>query len=233
MSAPAAPLPHGPVSRLLNEIARLLRADAKAAAAKAREFLKQYPGQRQALALLVSAHRLAGDLGGARTALLQMVEAQPGLAAVHYELGLLLHEAGERDDAIAALSRAVALEPRHAQAWRALGDALAGSGNAAEANAVYAKRIEFAAARLKRLEGEANGDRSRLGRVEQMLRARLARDATDLSALVLLARVYIRQGKHAEAQKPLQRALSLAPAFAPAKKLVRFLPPGFAGMGPR
>ena len=155
MSAPATPPQPGPISRSLNQMARLLRLDAKAAAAQARGFLREYPGHRQGLMLLVSAHRLAGDLRGARRALLEMAEAQPGLAAVHYELGLLLTETGEHEKAIAALSRAVSLEPLHAQAWRALGDALAESGNAAEANKAYVKRIEFAATRLEHLENEA------------------------------------------------------------------------------
>jgi Flp pilus assembly protein TadD len=227
MSAPPTPPQPGPIAKSLSEIAQHLRVDAKAAAAKANEFLKQYPGQRQALALLVSAHRLAGDIAGARTALLQMAEAQPGLAAVHYELGLLLNEAGEHENAIAALSRAITLEPRYVQAWRALGDALAEAGDAAEANKAYARRIQFTAARLKRLENAVSGEHGGLSRAEQMLRARLARDPTDISALVLLGRVYIRLGRHAEARKPVLRALELVPEFAPAQELAALSPSTF------
>jgi tetratricopeptide (TPR) repeat protein len=233
MSAPAIPLPPGPITRSLDDIARLLHVDTKAAAAEAREFLKQYPGQRQALALLVSAHRLAGDLSGARAALLEMAEAHSALAAVQYELGLLLKETGERENAIIALSRAAALEPRHAQVWRALADALADSGNAAEANKAYAKRIELAATRLRQLEAGASGEPGRLPRVEQMLRARLARDPTDLPALALLGSVYIRLGRYTDAQKPLLRALKLAPEFAAARNLLRLLPAALAGKGLR
>jgi tetratricopeptide (TPR) repeat protein len=224
MSTPAAPFQAGPLFRSLGQIAQLLCVDAKAAAAKAHQFLRQYPGQRQALTLLIAAHRLAGDLRGARLALLEMTEVQPGLAAVHYELGLLLNEAGERENAVAALSRAIALEPNHVQAWRAVGDALAESGRAAEAKDAYAKCIEFAAARLQYLENEASGEQSRVPRAEQMLRGRLARDPSDLSALVLLASVYIRLGRHPEAQKTLARALEFAPEFTPAKKLATASP---------
>ena len=229
MSVPAAPLPTGPMTRSLDDIARLFRPDAKAAAIRAREFLQHYPGQRQALGLLVSAHRISGDLSGACAALLEMAEAQPGLAAVHYELGLLLAETEKREDAIAALSRAVALEPYHAQAWRALGDALADSGNAAEANRAYGKCLEVAAARLGQLESEASAEQSRLSGAERMLRARLARDPTDLFALVLLGTVCIRLKRYADAKKPLLRALELASEFAPARKLAAFILPGFTG----
>jgi Flp pilus assembly protein TadD len=229
MSVPATPLQPGGVSRLLHDIAQLLQRDPKAAAVEARAFLERHPSQRQALVLLVTAHRFTGDLASARAALLEMAEAGPGLAAVHYQLGLLLNETGEREKAIAALSRAVALEPRLAQAWRALGDALAECGNAFEANKAYAKCVELAAARLERLEQEASGAQSQLPRAERMLRARLGRDPTDLSALVLLGSVYLRLGRSADAKKPLRRALELAPDFAPAKKLAALSPSVFAG----
>lgn len=227
MSAPATPLKPGPFSTSLSEIARLTRLDPKAAAKKAREFLCRYPGQRQALMLLVSAHRLAGDLSAARKALLEMAEAQPGVAAVQYELGLLLNEAGEGDKAVAALSRAVALEPDDAQAWRALGDALAASGNAAEANKAYAKRLEFAAARLARLEKAASGEQSGLPKAEQMLRGRLGRDPTDMAALILLGGLYMRLERYGDAEKPLRRAIELAPECLAARwKLAHVLVKG-------
>lgn len=233
MNGQTTPPPSGQIARLLHEIARLLRLDAKAAAVKAREFLKRYPGQRQALGLFVSAHRATGDLSGARATLLEMAKAQPGLAAVHYELGLLLTDTGERENAIAALSRAVALEPRHAQAWRALGDVFADSGNAAEANRAYARCIQFAAERLGPLENEACGDQSRLVRAERLLQSRLARDPTDLSALALLGSVYIRLRRYADAKKRLLYALELAPEFAAARRLAAYVSSFFSGPRPQ
>jgi Flp pilus assembly protein TadD len=135
---PATPIPQSaPVFAALGNIARLMNGDPRIAAAKARELLKRYPGQRQALFLLVASRRLAGDAGGAKTLLQAMARAEPDLAAVQYELGLLLAESGDGAGALAALARVVELEPMHPDAWRDLGDLLAAAGRTEEAAAAY------------------------------------------------------------------------------------------------
>ena len=98
--------------------------DSFSAEQRALAILKKAPGQPEALALLISARRLANDLRGARDLLWEMTKAAPNLASTQYELGLVLQELGEHDESIAALCRVVNLEPMHATGWRALADVL-------------------------------------------------------------------------------------------------------------
>ncbi|MEI9932955.1 MAG: tetratricopeptide repeat protein [Rhizomicrobium sp.] len=88
-----------------------------------------------------------GDIGGARNILQALARSEPGLAAVHYELGLLLCSTGDTEGAIAAFSRVVALEPAHPDAWRDLGDQLSKADKLDEARSAYAKHFETTARR--------------------------------------------------------------------------------------
>jgi predicted Zn-dependent protease len=147
MSQPDTSPQTGTLSASLSNIARLLRSDPRVSASRAREILKRFPGQQQTLLLLVSARRLAGDISGARNILRAMAKAEPKLAAVQYELGLLLSETGDTEEAIAAFSRTVELEPLHSGAWRALGDQLSEAGKISAASTAYARHLEVCDAR--------------------------------------------------------------------------------------
>ena len=80
----------GALSAALAKAADLLGTNPAAAERWAKTILKDVPGQQQALLLLVSARRAQGDIAGARAMLELAAQAQPKLAAVQYELGLLL-----------------------------------------------------------------------------------------------------------------------------------------------
>jgi len=117
------------LSARLNSIAQSLGTDAERVATEASEILDSLPGQPQALLLLVSALKLMDAETSARTLIEWMAEEYPNLASVQYELGMLLARLGHSKKAAEHLSRAVALEPRHPTAWRALGNQLALSGD--------------------------------------------------------------------------------------------------------
>lgn len=141
----------------LGKLMRQLGDDPRIAAAQARELLRRYPGQPLALSLLVSARRLAGDITGARNILQALAKAEPGLAAVQYELGLLVGETGDTEGAIAAFSRVVELEPSHSDAWRDLGDHLSDAGNSDAARSAYARHFEVLAGAPQRDEDVGEG----------------------------------------------------------------------------
>lgn len=203
----------------LSRTAALLRNNAPDAAARAQKILQTIPGQQQALALLVSAKRLSGDKAGAAALLRAWAQAEPRLAAVHYELGLLLSDLGERAGAIAALSRAVELEPQHPSAWRALGDQLAAAGRSPESLKAYRRHFDVCIPELKLLESAAQMDAEQAGMAEAILREALKISATDVSAMRLLGDVYMRMGRHETAEAILSQALALAPEFHPARLL--------------
>lgn len=65
-------------------------------------------------------------------------------ALLRYGLGIAHAEAGNADEAIAQLSRAVEMDAGYSAAWSALGRALADAGRRDEALAAWARGLEAA-----------------------------------------------------------------------------------------
>ena len=84
-----------PLWSVLAQAVDALERSPEEAGRQAEAALKIAPGQQQALQLIVSARRAQGDMVGARTLLESMAAELPDLAALHYELGLLLMETGD------------------------------------------------------------------------------------------------------------------------------------------
>jgi predicted Zn-dependent protease len=210
--------PTGTLSAALAAAAELLGTNPAAAEKRASNILKTVPGQHQALLLLVSARLAQGDMAGARAMLELSARAQPKLAAVQYELGLLLGDLDEHDAAIAVLSRVVELEPEHPAAWRALGDQLAETGQAAAAGKAYARHFQSSVNDLKFLENAASLAREQPTVAEGMLNAFLDIHPTDLSAIHMLAQICLHQERFGEAERLFLRALDAAPRFQRARQ---------------
>jgi tetratricopeptide (TPR) repeat protein len=190
--------------------AALLSSDAENAATAASEILDLCPGQPQALLLLVTALKLMGAEEVACEMLTLMAEEYPGLATVHYELGLLLSQLGRTDEAIERLSRAVALEPNHRSAWRVLGHRLALKGNTTGANRAYAQHSKLSLDELKLIEDTTSGETEDF-KADNMLRQALDISPTDVFARRSLGELDLRAGNLREAEKELKQALDLAP----------------------
>lgn len=92
--------------------------------------------------LVIAGRRLSGNAESAKTLLQTMVKAEPNLATLQYELGLLLREFDDAEGAITAFSRVTELEPLHEQAWRVLGDLLSDAGRRDEAAKAYASHLD-------------------------------------------------------------------------------------------
>jgi tetratricopeptide (TPR) repeat protein len=212
-----AKTPPNTLAAAILEMARLPATDRKTAEQNALAILKRAPGQAEALALLIGGRRLANDLSGARDLLQAMADTTPNLASLQYELGIVLHELGESDAAVAAFSRVVELEPSHASAWRALADALAKVDRAQEAAQAYAKFFELSVPNIQRLEAAARSEASQLSAAETSLREWLQIHPTDVFALQLLGTVYLRLSRHEEAEQQLSKALHLAPTHTEAR----------------
>lgn len=206
------------LSATLTSVAESLRVDAEKAATGASEILDDFPGQQQALLLLVSALRLMGVVEGTREVLGWMTQQFPKLASIPFELGSLVGRLGPRDEAIALLSRVVEMEPRHPAAWRVLGNQLAENSDSKGAARAYARHMKQFVRELKLLEDAVDGGIDELSKAERMLRQSLSVNPTDAPAIQLLARVLIRLGRNPEAQVLLERALELAPSFKLARE---------------
>jgi tetratricopeptide (TPR) repeat protein len=199
-------------SAKLENAERALAADPESTAASASEVLDAYPGQSQALLLLLSALNVIGVQDGARDLLEWMSQEHPNLASIHYELGILLARLGVPEEAIRRLSRAVELEPNHPAAWRALGNQLALTGDTAGASRACARHVILSLRELKLLEDKMAVCRAdEFAKAETMLQQALAISPTDIAITRLLGELYLRLGKLREAEITLERALELAP----------------------
>jgi tetratricopeptide (TPR) repeat protein len=183
------------------------------AAEQAGEILKAIPGHPMATLLLGVARRAAGDAVAALQTLEPLTSAQPNWAAAHYETGLTLNALDRRADAIAALRRAVALQPDMPDAWREIADLLVLQGDSRGADAAYAQHIK-ASTRDPRLLAAAQAlTENKIGQAESMLREHLKRYPTDVAAIRMLAEVAGRLRRYQDAETLLVRCLELAPSF--------------------
>ena len=208
-----------PLSTSLVNAGSALETDASTVPTVAGEILDAVPGQPQALLLLVSSLRLLGQQDVACEVLEWMAGVHPNLAAVRYELGLLLGRLGRTKEAIEHLSRVVDLEPNHPAAWRALGNQQARNGDKAAAGESYAEHVKRSIRELKLLEDAvAVVEADDLVKAENMLRQSLDINPTDVSMMRMLADVYVRLSRSYLARIQLSRALEIAPGYLAARE---------------
>lgn len=212
-TAPAS----GTLATALAHAAGLLTQDPALAEAQAREILRVLPTHPQATLLLAAALRRQGGAEAALTVLEPVIRAEPNWPPVHQEAGLALADLGLGRAAIAALSRAVALDPRLAGAWGVLADQLALAGDEAGAEAARAQQIRASASDPDLLEAGVALCDNRLAVAERLLKPYLARHPTNAAAIRMLAEVAARLGRNEDAETLLARCVELAPAFAEAR----------------
>ena len=198
------------LSASLKATATLLATDAEGAATAASEALDLYPGQPQALLLLVSALRLMDAEEVARELLTMMAEEYPRLAAIHYELGFLQGQLGDTDSAIASLLRAVSLEQNHAAAWRALARQLSKKGDRKGASHACAQHSRLSLEELMLVEDSMAGHTDD-AKTDNMLRQAIDISPTDVFAIRSLGELELRVSHLRGAVAELKKALDLAP----------------------
>ncbi len=208
----------GSLEQALAHAGRLLARDPAMAEAQAEEILKAVPEHPPTLQLLAAARAAQGNLAGALAVLEPLAASQPKWAAVQFELGLALSQAGRLDEAIAALRRAVASKPDLPQAWRLLADRLLDTGDADAAAQAYLEHVRHAATDPRLMAaGAALGD-NRIPEAEAMLRQHLREAPTDVVAIRMFAELAARVGCTDEARLLLERCLELAPGFHAARQ---------------
>lgn len=147
-------------------------------------------------------------------AILEVAREHPQALALR---GRALAALGRREDAIAALRRAVAGDPHSAEAWRTLGDQLILVGDGPGADAAYARHIRASVNDPRLREAaEALCDND-LAVAERILKPHLKQYPTDVAAIRMLAELAGRIGRYGDAENLLRRAVELAPGFAAAR----------------
>jgi tetratricopeptide (TPR) repeat protein len=212
---------------------RLLEKNPDLAAEQAREILNVDPAHPTARLILGAARRRSGRAPEALDILEPLGRELPHAAPVYLELGVARAEAGHLREAIAALRRAVQLQPAAADGWRLLADYLETDGDSAGAGEARVRYVA-AAAHDPRLKEPAQAlMKNNLPLADRMLRAHLDAYPTDVAALRMLAEVAGRLRLYADAEELLERCLKLAPGFDAARHnyavvLNRQMKPGMA-----
>ena len=189
--------PVGTLEVALAHARRLLATQPVMAAQQAREILKASAGNPLARLLLGQAERLAGHTQAALDVLEPLAHEQPNAAAAHLQLGIARAEARRIPEAVAALRRAVQLQPRLADAWRLLADLLDGLGDAGAADEARARYLKAATQDARLMQAAAALVANELPVAETLLRAHLQARPTDIAALRMLAEVAARLGRYA------------------------------------
>jgi tetratricopeptide (TPR) repeat protein len=210
------PSPGATLEEELAQVERLIATDAALAAKQAAQILSLAPEHPDATLLLGIARRFTGDAAGSIDALKPLTRSQPDWAAAHYQFGRACGAAGRGDEAIAALRRAVELEPAMTGAWCSLADELRAAGDEAEADAVCARRLELATRDPRLQQADAALRENRFAEANTLLRQHLQEDPTDAFAMHLLAAVFLRLDRFVDAGHLLTRCLELAPNYAAA-----------------
>jgi tetratricopeptide (TPR) repeat protein len=197
---------------------RLLEKNPDLAAEQAREVLSVDPMHIAARLIFGAAQRRSGRAPQALEVLEPLGRELPNAAPVHLELGVARAEAGHLPQAIAALRRAVQLQPTSPDGWRLLADYLAAGGDAAAAADARVRYVSAAVHDPRLKEAAAALMRNDLPAADRRLRVHLDAYPTDVAALRMLAEVAGRLRKYDEAQELLERCLALAPNFDAARQ---------------
>lgn len=206
-----------PLQDALAEASQLLRTQPAQAAQRAQEILKTHPGHPHAALILGVARRIGGNLPGALQILLPLARAQPGWAPPSYEVGVALGLAGRRKEAVEWLRRAVQLKADIGDAWQLIADHLLALGDPSGADAAYANYL-IVSTRDPRLAAPATALlNNRVMEAEELLRAHLVQNPTDVVAIRMQADVAVRLRRSAVAEQMLAYCLELAPDYTAAR----------------
>jgi len=209
--------PRADINTAIAHAARLLRQDPVLAEEQAREILNEFPDLAPARQILGVAYRLQGQPERALSVFESLAEVHSDSPDLLYDLGVALGAMGRGDEAIAALRRAVRINPRHALAWRSLADQLSVAGDEAGSNDALDKHLEVSTPHPELIEAADLFRKGNVGKAERITREVLKKDPTDVVAIRLLANIGLKVGQTADAKNLLQRCLELAPDFHTAR----------------
>lgn len=196
--------------------ATLLDTDPAAAVREAAQILKEHPGHAGATLLLGTAQRSSGS-SEAVASFDELAAAQPNSAPIQFEHGRTLAAQGHAAQALAALNRAVALEPNLADAWREMAALHASLGDTLACDTAYARFVRLVSPDQHIAEAHAALANHRLEAAEVLLRRHLVQDSQDAAALRLLAEIAAEREDYVEAERLYAMCLDIAPGYSRAR----------------
>lgn len=201
----------------IDQIRALLRESPQRAVVAAQALLTTVPEDRHIRLLLAVAHQHMADFESALAVTQPLTAEFAEWGQAHFEHARALLGSGRQSEALAALQRAVSLQPKLPSAWRLLADQWRASGNLVAANEAYLKHVTHMADEPRLREAAQALSSERYADAERLLRAHLRIVPSDVAALQLLADVMLRLKRDAEAERLLELCLALAPGFVDAR----------------
>jgi len=195
----------------------LLESDPAAAARCASAILESSPGNEEANLLLATARRRLGDPETAVRLLEPLVHTQPGSATLQLELAKAYAVGNRREQAMAAVLAALAVDDQLAEAWRVLAAQRFIGGDLVGGDFAYAQFIRLAPLPPELTDAAHAIVTRQLDAAEELLRRQLKSTPDHVEAMRMLATVVSTLGNFVEAEKLLNRCLELAPGFAEAR----------------
>ena len=207
----------GSLNVAMKHASQLLEADPGLAVEQLQAILEAIPDHGPALLLLAIARRRLDQPRAALDILVSLIEVEKNVSGAHFELGLTQAALGRGDQAVLALRRAVALNPKHPLAWRYLADHLMAIGDTQAGDEAYAKHIHCSTQNPRLQRAAAAMVKNDMATAERLLKIHLFETPTDVPAIRMLGEVAVRCGQNDDAENLFLRCLELAPSFASAR----------------
>jgi len=208
---------NGDLRTALKNAADLLTYDPALAEEQVHEILKVSPETVEAKRILAAAYRLQRKPRKGLEVLEPLLAAHSDSPGFLHEYAQCLGGAGRGREAIEALRRAVAINPKHAPSWQTLGHQLEVAGDIKGSQQAFQKHFELSTRHPELVEAVRLLSDGKVGKAERIVRALLKRFPTDVSAIRVLADIGIKLGQLKDASHLLQRCLELAPDFHAAR----------------
>jgi tetratricopeptide (TPR) repeat protein len=197
----------------LADAASLLAMDPGRALARAEEVLGVSPDSAPARLIKATALRKQGAGTAALDVIGALAAERPDEPDILHENALCLGAAGRGEEAIAVLREVLRLAPRHAGAWRTLGDQLAAAGDEAGSRDAYERHLALSTPHPDLIKAAECLRKKELPEAERLTREILKQDPGDPTAIRLLAAIGMELGRFDDAINLLDRCLELAPEF--------------------
>jgi predicted Zn-dependent protease len=201
----------------LMRAAMQLDEDPAGAAKSAERILAAAPGHVAASMLLGRARLRAGDAVAAARVFASLAESESSSPVFLAELGAAQLAAGDAAAAVRTLEDATGREPNLAEAWRDLASARAALGDERGCDVAY-ERFESLAPDPdvigRALQAFSVGRRAH---AEQLLRAALTADPSDVRVRRALAELASMREEYPDAERLLEEALAIAPGSSRAR----------------
>jgi len=157
-----------------------------------------------------------GECGGAVYALNALKILIPGVAEVHYSLGLIHHFLGNCAEAVASFQSALAIRPTYVDAWLNLGKVQMQAGKLKEAIDSFIRVVQLDPGRDKafRYLGDIYRELGHFQEAITAYGAELALVPDRLDCRLDIGLTYLRQGKFPEAAVEFQEILAIDPTIS-------------------